>query len=113
MGTPVTVTIPHHLGKDEAIRRLQAGFGQLRHAFGDKFVLMTDDWTGDHMDFQAKLLGYATTGMLDVADDHVVLKVELPWMLAMLAGKARDLIQKQGRLMLEKPAPAKPDREDA
>lgn len=109
MGEPVVVTIPHRLGKQEATRRLRAGFGHVRSTVGGKFVVLKDDWHGDHLDFQASLLGQTTTGTVDVADDHVRLEVELPWMLALLANKAKGIVQKQGRLMLEKPTkPSKP-----
>ncbi len=104
MGEPVIVTIPHRLGKQEATRRLQTGFGNVRSTIGQKFVVLKDEWKGDHLDFQASLLGQTTTGKVDVADDHVRLEVELPWMLAMLANKAKAIVQKQGQLMLEKPA---------
>jgi hypothetical protein len=103
MPYPVVVTIPHKLGKAEAQRRLQSGFSNIRSSFGEKFVVLKDQWAGDHLDFQASLLGQTTTGTVDVADDHVRLEVQLPWMLAMLANKAKELVSKQGRLMLEKP----------
>ena len=102
MAEPVVVTIPHRLGKQEAVRRLKTGFGDVR-SFGEKFVVLTDDWKGDHLDFKASLLGQTTTGMVDVGDDHVRLEVQLPWMLALLANKAKAIVQKQGQLMLEKP----------
>jgi len=103
MSQPVVVTIPHRLGKQEAIRRLQAGFKNVRSTFGEKFVVLKDDWAGDHLDFRASLLGQATTGTVDVADDHVRLEVQLPWMLSLLANKAKESVQRQGQLMLEKP----------
>jgi hypothetical protein len=108
MAEPVVVNIPHRLGKQEAIRRLQAGFGNVRSTLGEKFVVLKDDWAGDHLDFRASLLGQSTTGTVDVAEDHVRLEVQLPWMLAMFANKAKALVQKQGKLMLEKPT--KPSR---
>jgi len=108
MSRPVVVTIPHRLGKQEAVRRLQAGFKNVRSAFGEGFVMLTDDWTGDHVDFRASLLGQATTGTVDVAEDCVRLEVELPWMLSLLANKAKELVAEQGQLMLEKPT--KPTR---
>jgi len=43
-----------------------------------------------------------------VAEDHVRLEVYLPWMLSFLANKAKALVQKEGRLMLEKPTKATP-----
>ncbi len=108
MSQPVVVTIPHKLGKQEAVRRLQTGFGNVRSSFGEKFVVLKDEWEGDHLDFQASLLGQTTTGMVDVADDHVRLEVQLPWILSLLANKAKALVQKQGQMMLEKPT--KPTR---
>lgn len=102
MTQPVVVTIPHRLGKDEAKRRLQAGFSNVRSSVGETFVVLKDAWRGEHLDFEASLLGQSTTGMVDVADDHVRLEVQLPWVLAVLANKAKALVEKQGRLMLEK-----------
>ena len=91
------------LGKQEAARRLKAGFGNVRSTFGEKFVVLKDEWAGDHIDFRASLLGQTTTGTVDVAEDHVRLEVQLPWMLSLLANKAKALVQRQGKLMLEKP----------
>ncbi|MGC2409586.1 MAG: polyhydroxyalkanoic acid system family protein [Methyloceanibacter sp.] len=104
MAEPVVVTIPHKLGKEEAIRRLKNGFGNVRSTFGEKFVVLTDDWKGDHLDFRASLLGQTTTGTVDVGQSSVRLEVQLPWILAMLANKAKSIVQKQGQLMLEKPS---------
>lgn len=105
MPQPVIVTIPHKLGKDEAKRRLQAGIGHVRSQVSDNFVMLTEAWAGDHLNFQASLLGQSTTGSVDVADDHVRLEVQLPWVLAMLAKRARELVKRRGQLMLEKPTP--------
>jgi Putative polyhydroxyalkanoic acid system protein (PHA_gran_rgn) len=102
MPPPVIVTIPHRLGKEEAKRRLQAGFANVR-SHVSSFVVLKDAWAGDHLDFQASLLGKSTTGTVDVADDHVRLEVQLPWVLAMVANKAKALVKRQGQLMLEKP----------
>jgi hypothetical protein len=110
MSKPVVVTIPHRLGKQEAVRRLKTGFGDMRSTFGEKFVVLKDEWAGDHLDFRASLLGQTTTGTVDVADDHVRLEVQLPWVLALLADKAKALVQREGQLMLEKPSDPRPKR---
>jgi Putative polyhydroxyalkanoic acid system protein (PHA_gran_rgn) len=110
MSRPVVVNIPHRLGRQEAVRRLKTGFGNVRSTFGQSFVVMKDEWAGDHLDFRASLLGQTTTGTVDVADDHVRLEVQLPWLLSLLADKAKALVQKQGKLMLEKPSDSGPKR---
>src|SRR5687767_9583055 len=47
---PVVVTIPHKLGKEEAVRRLKAGFEKLHSGFA-QLAVVEDNWTGDHLDF--------------------------------------------------------------
>jgi hypothetical protein len=103
MAEPVVVIIPHKLGKEEAIRRLKNGFSNVRSTFGEKFVVLTDAWNGNHLDFRASLLGQTTTGTVDVGEGSVRLEVQLPWMLALLANKAKAIITRQSQLMLEKP----------
>ena len=108
MSRPIVVTIPHRLSRQEAVKRLKAGFSNVRTSFGQGFVVVKDEWAGDHLDFRASLLGQTTTGSVDVADDHVRLEVQLPWVLALLAEKAKALVQREGRLMLEKPSDPRP-----
>ena len=108
MSRPVVVTIPHRLSRQEAVKRLKAGFSNVRSSFGQGFIVVKDEWAGDHLDFRASLLGQTTTGSVDVADDHVRLEVQLPWVLALLAEKAKALVQREGRLMLEKPSNPRP-----
>ena len=103
MSQPVVVTIPHRLGKQEAARRLKAGFSKVHSTFGEGFMVLKDEWAGDHLDFRASLFGQTATGTVDVAEDHVRLEVQLPWVLSLLANKAKALVRRQGQLMLEKP----------
>jgi hypothetical protein len=102
MSQPIVVTIPHRLGRAEAQRRLQASFSDAQSSGAGLFVFK-NQWSGDHLDFRASLLGQSTSGTVDVAEDHVRLEVKLPWLLSLLATKAKVLVQKQGQLMLERP----------
>jgi hypothetical protein len=102
MSKPIVVSIPHRLGREEAAHRLKTGLQRMRSNFGGTFSVIQENWSGDHLDLQLAMLGQTTSGMIDVADDHVRITVELPWLLGMVADKARGLIEKQGQLMLEK-----------
>ncbi len=84
------------------MRRLKASLSDT-HSSGASLFVFKNQWSGDHLDFSASLLGQSTTGAVDVAEDHVRLEVQLPWLLSMLANKAKALVEKQGKLMLEKP----------
>ena len=102
MSKPLVVTIPHRLGKAEAVRRLKSGMQRARDNFAGVMTITEDTWDGDRLTFRGGLLGQTTGGTIDVREDHVQIEVQLPWMLAQLAARARGLIEKQGLLMLDK-----------
>ena len=102
MTKPLVVSIPHQLGAVEAQRRLQTGIEQLKEQYAGKFAVLDDRWTGHRLDFRVSAVGQTVTGTLDVAEDSVMLALQLPWMLAMIAQKAQAMIQSKGQLLLEK-----------
>ena len=102
MTKPLVVSIPHHLGKQEALRRLQDGIGHIKTQYAGKISVLEDTWTGDRLDFKVGTLGQNAAGSIDVSDDQVTCSVQLPWVLALIAEKAKVLIQKEGTLLLEK-----------
>jgi putative polyhydroxyalkanoate system protein len=101
MSKAVTVNIPHELGRAEARRRIEAGFGDLsRHLGGLGSV--SKHWEGDRLSFAFAAMGQAISGSVDVADRAIRLEVLLPGLLAMMAGKLKGRLQKEGQLLLEK-----------
>src|SRR5580704_3066688 len=98
MSKPLIVSIPHRLGKDEAVRRLQNGLGNAQANFGHLFKVQEETWTGNRLQFRVSALGQVASGTIDVADDHVRLEVALPWLLARLVEKIRPAIRRQGTL---------------
>lgn len=101
MSAPLVVSIPHRLGREEAIRRLRAG---LSRAAVSVPVMKVDHehWDGDRMMFRVRALGQVASGQVDVADDHVVVEVRLPWLLQKFADVAQRAIKDRGHLLLEK-----------
>jgi hypothetical protein len=102
MSAPLLVTIPHRLGKDEAVRRLQSGLGSVRSSYGHIFAIEEEIWTGEHLQFRVRALGQVASGTIDVAEDRVDLQVFLPWLLAKVAAAIQPLVRKEGTLLLEK-----------
>jgi hypothetical protein len=99
---PVIISIPHRLGKDEARRRLHAGFARAGDHFAALLTVDQQDWSGDRLAFRARALGQTAFGNIDVAETHVRVEVTLPWLLGMLAEKLAPAIRKETVLMLEK-----------
>jgi hypothetical protein len=101
MPAPLVVSIPHRLGREEAVRRLKGG---LTRAAASVPMLNVDEerWQDDRMVFRVRALGQAASGHIDVEDDHVRLEVTLPWLLQRFAEAARAAIQNRGNLLLTK-----------
>lgn len=101
MPQPLVVSIPHRLGQAEALRRLQGGLSRAATSFP---VLQVDEerWSGEHMTFRVRALGQAASGVIDVAEDHVRLEVNVPWLLQKFATVAQAVIRTRGNLLLEK-----------
>jgi hypothetical protein len=102
MSRPLVVSIPHSLGKEEAMRRLKTGLTQLKEKSGNQIAAIDAQWAENKATFSLSMLGQSASGNLEVLEDSVRLEVVLPWFLQMIAEKARALIQKHGHLMLEK-----------
>jgi hypothetical protein len=101
MPAPLVVSIPHNLGREEALRRLKTG---LTRAASSVPVLKVDEerWEDNRMIFRVRALGQAAAGHVDVADDHVRLEVVLPWLLQRFAEAAQTVIRHRGSLLLTK-----------
>lgn len=104
MQKPITVTIPHQLGKAEARRRIENGFGSLEEQLGSGAPKMTftERWEGDRLIFSGRTLGQTLHGHLDVLEDAVQVEVTLPRLLAALAERVRGRLASQGARLLEK-----------
>ena len=102
MSKPVVVDVPHELGREEAKRRLQAGFGRIREQIAGVAVGFEERWEGDRLDFQAKVLTQRMTGRVHIFDKSVRIEVDLPWILAAIAERVQGRIRSEGTLLLEK-----------
>ncbi len=103
MGKPLTVEIPHNLGREEARRRIEAGFDRLEHQFGGGGLAKLEKrWTGDLLSFHAQVVGQALSGRLEVKADSVHMELDLPPFLAMIAGSLKGRLQREGQLLLER-----------
>ena len=102
MSQPLVVSIPHHLGREEAARRIKSGLAAARANYSAFLAIHEETWTGDHLTFNISALAQTAAGVIDVADDHVRLEVTLPWLLAKVAEKFIPFIRKEGTLLLEK-----------
>jgi hypothetical protein len=98
MAAPFVMTVSHRFGRQEAKNRLQAGFSQMRQSFPG----LTEQWTGDQMEFQMGALGQTVTGRIEVFDDLARIEVHLPGMLGWFGNTLGRRLGEHAKLLLEK-----------
>ena len=102
MSKPLVISLPHSLGKQEAIRRIKEGLQWAKQKYGAMMTVSQEDWTDGRLTFRIGVLGQSAQGTIDVTDQDATITVQLPWLLAKFAEKAQAIVQRQGQLMLEK-----------
>jgi putative polyhydroxyalkanoic acid system protein len=102
MTTPLTVSVPHRLGKEEAVRRLKGGMSQMATKLGALITIEQEVWEGDTLTFQMRGLGQRASGTIAVFEDTIRIDVMLPWLLAQLGERLLPVLKKETTLLLEK-----------
>jgi Putative polyhydroxyalkanoic acid system protein (PHA_gran_rgn) len=102
MSGPVTVSIPHRLGKEEALRRIKNGFGILRAHVATLIAIDQEEWSGDVVRFQMRGVGQTAAGVITVCDHSVQVEITLPWVLAKIAERLLPAFKRETTLLLER-----------
>jgi hypothetical protein len=102
VATPITVSIPHQLGRAEARRRIETGFAKIIHLLPGGNGNCDERWVGDRLVFSVAAMGQTVAGVIDVLDASVLMEIELPGVLGMIASGLKDRLQKAGQLLLTK-----------
>lgn len=102
MASPLSISIPHQLGRAEARRRIEAGFANLVRQLPGGGGTCNERWDGDRLTFSVSGMGQTVSGVVDVLDAVVAMELELPGVLGLIAGGLKGRLQEAGRLLLTK-----------
>jgi hypothetical protein len=97
---PITLSIPHQLGRAEARQRIENGFANLIGQLPGSGGACTQRWDGDRLSFSVASLGQTISGVVDVHDAAVTMEIALPGVLGMIAHAIKGRIQKAGQQLL-------------
>ena len=102
MATPISISIPHQLGRAEARRRIETGFAKIIGHLPGSAGICRERWDGDRLTFSVSGMGQTVSGVVNVLDAVVTMELELPGVLGMIASGLKERIQKAGQLLLTK-----------
>ncbi len=100
------VRVPHSVGRDEARRRLDAAIVRARDEYADKVGAIEASWEGeDLLRLQMSVLGMPIGSEVDVREEELIVRVEVPGMAGLFAGRIKEGIQERlGGLLGSQPA---------
>ncbi len=88
-------SFPHQLGKEEALRRVQAKLEEERISKAGFATASAEKWNDGHLDFTIVVFTYTIHGTLDVYDDKLDVSLDLPIVAAMVSGMIKDQLQQE------------------
>ena len=100
---PITVTISHRLGRDEAKRRIDTGLATVRTEIAAYVRSLDYSWDEYTLSFRVSALMQTITGRIEVYEEFVRVELGLPLLLHMAAKRIVGQIESRGAALLEGP----------
>jgi hypothetical protein len=96
------VTVPHQLGRDEALNRLKNLLTDMKAQYGDKVTDLQENWTDEGGTFSFKAMGFKLSGALQVTDNEMRLNGDFPWAAKPFQGTVEATIRERAERLLAK-----------
>lgn len=99
------VRLPHDLDQAEVRRRLDHGLERARTEYADQVTAIDAAWeTDERLKVDLKVMGMSIAGDIDVLPAELVVRLSLPLMVGMFAGRIRSGIEERLGGLLQAPA---------
>jgi hypothetical protein len=102
MAPPLSIRIPHQLGRAEARRRIESGFSDMIHQVPGTGSAFSQHWDDDRLSFSIAVMNQPIHGIVHVLDAEVTMQIDLPGVLGMITGHLQGRLEKAGQLLLAK-----------
>lgn len=89
----VNIAVAHELGREEATRRLQDRFHNIKQRFGSQISDLEESWNGDSLQFGFRTFGLKISGLVESEPDEVKVSAVLPIAAMMFKGTIEQQIR--------------------
>ena len=90
------VRVPHALGRDEVRRRLDAAIVRARDEYAEKVGGIDASWEGeDRLKLMLTIMGMDIDSEVDILVEELVVRVAVPGMAGLFAGRIKEGIQER------------------
>ena len=92
---PITVTVSHKLGREEAKRRIDSGLGKIRAEIAPYVGNLESRWEGDYtLALSASAMMQTISGRIEVYDEFIKIELGLPRLLHLIGKTIAGRIEK-------------------
>ncbi len=96
----MSMTIPHQLGEQEALSRIQGMLRDVKEQYGDRITDLHEQWSGNSGDFSFKAMGFALAGKIEARESEVAINGQLPWAAKPFQGTIEATIRERAERLL-------------
>ncbi len=96
----LVLRIPHGLGAAEAKKRIESGVSATRTQYGGFIEITELAWVENRLVFDLTALAQRITGAVEVENDYVELRAQLPTLIRLLAKRFVPVVETTGQKLL-------------
>ncbi|MCX7899978.1 MAG: polyhydroxyalkanoic acid system family protein [Methylocystis sp.] len=93
--SPITIIVPHKLGAEAAKKRVADQLVKLQQEYVSKVAHSEISWAGDVATVSVSAFGQQAKAEISVLPDSLRVDIHLPAMLAMFAGKVKEIASRR------------------
>lgn len=82
----ISMSVPHALGQDEAVRRLKERFQSIGSLYKDQVQGLQETWTDNVLSYRFTTFGATISGTVTAEPNAVQVRTDLPLMASMFKG---------------------------
>ncbi|MBL7698194.1 MAG: polyhydroxyalkanoic acid system family protein [Chitinophagaceae bacterium] len=96
----IEMSIPHSLGQQEALDRIQKLLGNVQDRFSGQLKDVQQNWNGNEGSFSFSVMNMPVSGKLTVNNGDVALDGKLPLAASLFQGKIKEVIMEEAKKVL-------------
>lgn len=89
----VNIVVPHTHGQQSAFDKLHGFMAKMKEQYRDQVSDLQESWQGNQLSYSFKTFGMKVSGTVDVRDQDVAVKADLPLAAIMFKGKIEEEIR--------------------
>jgi hypothetical protein len=96
----IEMSIPHSIGKEEALNRIKSLLGNVQSKFSGQLKDVQEDWNDNEGSFSFSVMNMPVSGKLTVNNNDVALNGKLPLAATLFQGKIKEVIMEEAKKVL-------------